>query len=124
LFYVKHPAASRVYAWVKPPIDSSSGGRAMIPVKQAVKIAFELLNDLYDAKKFADVMLEEVERSEDGQVWLITISFSRQMPSENIMEAIGSRKYARSLKLFQIRADTGEMVSMKNCGPKTRDGAA
>ena len=94
----------------------------MIAVKQAVKIAFELLNDLYDGKKLADVMLEEVERSQDGQQWLITISFSRQMPSENIMEAIGSRKYARSLKLFHIAADTGELVSMKNCVLKARDG--
>ena len=94
----------------------------MIPVKQAVKIAFELLNDLYDPKKFADVMLEEVERSEDGQVWLITISFARQIPSENIMEAIGSRKYARSFKLFQISTDTGEMMLMRNCVLKERHG--
>jgi hypothetical protein len=122
LVYAKHPATSRVCNQVKPAIDSSSGGRAMIPVKQAVKIAFDLLNDLYDAKKFADVMLEEVERSEDGQLWLITISFSRQMPSENIMEAIGSRKYARSFKLFQVSSDTGEMISMKNCVLKARDG--
>jgi hypothetical protein len=121
LFYAKHPATNSVCAVIKSAIDSSSGGRAMIPVKQAVKIAFELLNDLYDAKKFADVMLEEVERSEDGKVWLITVSFSRQIPSENIMEAIGSRKYARSFKLFQISADTGEMVSMKNCVLKARE---
>jgi hypothetical protein len=87
----------------------------MIKVEDAVKIAFELLKELYDTKKFEDVMLEEVEMAEDSNAWLVTLGFSRQIPSENIMEAIGSKKYLRSFKVFRINADNGEMISMKNC---------
>ena len=86
----------------------------MIQVKDAVKIAFELLKELYDTKKFEDVMLEEVEMAEDSNAWLVTLGFSRQIPSENIMEAIGSKKYLKSFKVFRINADNGEMISMKN----------
>jgi hypothetical protein len=89
--------------------------RGMIKVKDAVKIAFELLKELYDTKKFEDVMLEEVEMAEDSNAWLVTLGFSRQIPSENIMEAIGSKKYLTSFKVFKINADNGEMISMKNC---------
>lgn len=87
----------------------------MIKVKEAVKIALELLKELYDTKKFEDVMLEEVEMAEDSTSWLVTLGFSRQIPSENIMEAIGSKKYSRSFKVFKINAENGEMISMKNC---------
>ena len=60
-------------------------------------------------------MLEEVEMAEGSNAWLVTLGFSRQIPSENIMEAIGSKKYLKSFKVFRINADNGEMISMKNC---------
>ena len=88
----------------------------MIDVKEAVQIAFGFFNDLYDTKKFADVMLEEIELSEDKSAWRVTLGFSRQIPSVNIMEAIGSKKYIRSQKLFQIDAANGGLLAMKNRG--------
>lgn len=89
----------------------------MIDVKQAVKIAFELFHELYDAKRFEDVLLEEVELSKDQNSWLVTIGFYRKIPSANIMESIGSKKFCRDYKMFLIDADTGKLISMKN--PKT-----
>ena len=86
----------------------------MIGVKEAVKIAFELFEELYDTKKFEDVLLEEVELSGDNATWIVTIGFARQAPSVNIMESIGSKKYMRSFKKFEINAASGQMVSMKN----------
>ena len=86
----------------------------MIGVKEAVKIAFELFEELYDTRKFEDVLLEEVELSKDSATWMVTIGFARQAPSVNIMESIGSKKYMRSFKKFEINSANGQMISMKN----------
>lgn len=88
----------------------------MIDVKDAVQIAFSIFHELYDTKKFADVMLEEIELSADKSAWQVTLGFSRQIPSVNIMEAIGSKKFIRTLKMFQIDAVNGDLVAMKNSG--------
>jgi hypothetical protein len=86
----------------------------MFTVKEAVQVAMDLLNDLYDTRKFEDILLEAVELAEDGGHWLVTIGFSRKALSENVMEAIGSKKYIRSRKRFRIDADNGNLVSMKD----------
>jgi hypothetical protein len=86
----------------------------MLEIKSAVQIAFKLLDELYDTRKYADVLLEEVHLSEDKAAWLITIGFSRPAPSINIMESIGSKKYVRTFKQFQINAKTGQLISMTN----------
>jgi hypothetical protein len=88
----------------------------MIKVKEAVRIAFSLLEELYDTKKFEDILLEEVSLKEERAVWLVTIGFSRRAPSENIMEAVGSKKYLRSFKSFEISKETGEMLAMRERG--------
>ena len=91
----------------------------MIGVKNAVKIALDLFKELYDAKKFEDLLLEEVELSGDKTAWMVTLGFYRQIPSVNIMESIGSKKYVRTYKTLQIDAESGEMIAMKNCTRET-----
>ena len=86
----------------------------MFTVKEAVQAAMDILNDLYDTRKFEDILLEAVELAEDGKHWLVTIGFSRKALSENVMEAIGSKKYIRSRKRFRLDADNGNLVSMKD----------
>lgn len=90
----------------------------MLSVKKAVKIAFQLFGELYDAKKFEDILLEEVELSEDKTSWRVTLGFYRQMPSVNIMESIGSKKFVRTYKTLNIDAVSGEMISMKSHLPE------
>jgi hypothetical protein len=85
----------------------------MIAVKEAVKIAFQLFEELYDTRKFEDVLLEAVEMAEDRSAWLVTVGFYRRMPSVNLVESIGSRKYVRTYKTFHIDAASGEMIAMK-----------
>jgi hypothetical protein len=90
----------------------------MIGVKEAVKIAYQLFQELYDTRKFEDVLLEEVEMAKDRSAWQVTIGFYRRVPSVNLVESIGSRKYVRTYKTFQIDAASGEMISMKQgAGP-------
>lgn len=86
----------------------------MIDVKNAVKMAFAVFNELYESKKFEDILLEEVELSSDNASWLVTIGFYRRTPSINIIESIGSKKYIRMYKIIQIDADTGKLIAMKN----------
>lgn len=85
----------------------------MIGVKEAVKIAFQLFQELYDTKKFEDILLEEVEMAQDRTVWRVTIGFYRRMPSVNLVESIGSKKYVRTYKTFHIDAATGDMIAMR-----------
>jgi hypothetical protein len=85
----------------------------MIGVKEAVKIAFQLFQELYDTRKFEDILLEEVEMAQDRTAWLVTVGFYRRMPSVNLVESIGSKKYLRTYKTFHIDAVSGEMISMK-----------
>lgn len=85
----------------------------MIKVKEAVNIAYALLEELYDTKKFEDILLEEVSLDDKRAAWLVTIGFSRRSPSENIMEAVGSKKYLRSYKCFEISKKSGEMLAMR-----------
>ena len=87
----------------------------MVEVKTAVKIAYDFFKELYDTRKFEDILLEEVELSEDKTIWMVTLGFYRQAPSVNIMESIGSKKYIRAYKTLQIDAESGAMVAMKNC---------
>ena len=86
----------------------------MIEIKKAVQAAFALLSELYDTKKYKDMLLEEVQLSNDKASWLITIGFSRPAPSINIMESFGSKKYVRTFKQFRIDAETGQLISMTN----------
>jgi hypothetical protein len=89
----------------------------MLTVKQAVQAAMELLKDLYDTRKFEDILLEEVEMTDDGCHWQVTVGFSRKALSENVMEAIGSKKYIRSRKIFHIDGKSGDLLSMKAGDP-------
>lgn len=90
----------------------------MIGVKDAVKIALDLFKELYDTKKFEDILLEEVELSSDKAAWLVTLGFYRQAPSVNIMESLGAKHYVRTYKTLQIDAESGAMIAMKNCSRK------
>jgi hypothetical protein len=89
----------------------------MLTVKEAVQTAMNLLKDLYDTRKFEDILLEAVEMDDEGRHWRVTLGFSRKALSENVMEAIGSKKYIRSRKIFHIDGNSGDLVSMKDGDP-------
>jgi hypothetical protein len=81
----------------------------MIDVKQAAQSASNFINGLYSNETISDVRLEEVELSEDGKYWLITLSFPLPASLGVVYLGGGGRQY----KLFKIDADTGEVLSMK-----------
>jgi hypothetical protein len=89
----------------------------MIPVKEAVARAIEFAENMLQppadpltppGSVRPEVLLEEVELSKDGpnDIWLITLSVpGRARP----LASLGRREY----KVFTVRADTGDVVSMK-----------
>ncbi len=88
----------------------------MIDVKKAIALAVDSLKNFY-AEPVSDLLLEEVERSEDGKYWLITLGFSvlpSSHPGNQFQQLSAALKTpVRIYKAIKIDADTGEFVSMK-----------
>ena len=80
----------------------------MLDVKEAAQKASEYFATLYTDEGIHSVQLEEVEISDDGKYWLITLSYPMpgQLPT---IDPNHKRKY----KVFKIDAETGQVVSMK-----------
>ena len=78
----------------------------MLDVKEAAQRASAFLAGLYTDQDVSNVQLEEVELSDDGKRWMITLSFPE--PSQ-----LGTFKFRRKYKVFTIDAKTGDVKSMK-----------
>ena len=92
----------------------------MIAMKEAIQIAKTSLLALYADTPPIDVRLEEIERSEDAEEWLVTLGFrsfafdpSKPLPRMN--DLFGTA-YAppRQLKVIRIDARTGGVIAIKN----------
>jgi hypothetical protein len=94
-----------------------------IDVKKAVKLATRYFIDLYSETRYADLSLEEVELSEDGGFWSITLGYNEP---ENLMEKARARQVSgplagllsvngpkRRYKLFKVDARSGRVISMR-----------
>lgn len=67
-----------------------------IDVKQAVMAAFSYVSELYPKEQVNDLRLEEVERTEDGKYWLVTVGFSTPVVPEVKLPIIASQFSAQS----------------------------
>ena len=90
----------------------------MVDVKQAVARAMDYLRDMYQIDKFKDVLLEEVDLSEDNKFWNVTIGFTRGQETTSggpMAVLVGqSSEFKREYKVFQIDAKTGDLRSMRS----------
>ena len=80
----------------------------MIDVKEATKKAAEYLSSFYPYPITGSIQLEEVELTENKDLWIITLSFE-----ENSGKGIGFGFLSKRYKQFTINAETGEFISMK-----------
>ena len=86
----------------------------MIDVKKAVKTSRDYIAGLYSGEEIIDISLEEVEASEDGKYWLVTLGFTKQMAQPlNPMEAMTGPKFVRVYKEIKVDAESGQVCSMK-----------
>ena len=90
----------------------------MIDVKTAVKNAMEYVAEIFGPDEVIDVRLEEVERSEDGRFWFVTVGFDWKYKSpltayehsQPIFRKDPTRR--REFKRVKIDANTGEVESV------------
>jgi hypothetical protein len=80
----------------------------MLDVKEAAQRASDYFASLYSAELASNVRLEEVELSDDGQFWLITLSYPVPPMTPSIF-----RTETREYKQFKIEVATGKVLSMK-----------
>lgn len=92
----------------------SPTGEARIGVKDAVRIARQYIADVYGQLP-PNLLLEEIEVTEDGRCWLVTYGFDRAEDAEpdNPFRATPTAVAARAFKLVRIDAYSGEPLAMK-----------
>lgn len=93
-----------------------------IDVKEAVRLAKEFASSLLESEKISNLGLEAVERTEDGQHWLVTLGFSRpwasfgarrsESPLDQVLPFRGPQP-EREYKVFKVDAESGEVVAMQ-----------
>ncbi len=84
----------------------------MIDAKEAVRIAFEYVQELYKPEEIPHLTLEEVELSSDEGFWLVTVSFLKAL-SKSPIEAMTGQHGTPTYKILKIHAESGQVHSMK-----------
>lgn len=85
----------------------------MLDVREAVKTAFGFLDQVYAGKELPEPRLEEVELTEDGNWWRVTVSFLVERTPANSANAIVQGPFERTYKVIEVNAVTGHIRSMK-----------
>lgn len=81
----------------------------MIDVKQAVARVLEYARELYPSDQ-TELTLEEIERSDDGAFWHITLGIVDRSTPFAVLQ--GPRAH-RDYKVFKVDGERGDVVSMK-----------
>ncbi|MFZ0312077.1 MAG: hypothetical protein WAL85_05160 [Candidatus Korobacteraceae bacterium] len=79
-----------------------------IEVKEAVEVARGFLSGIMGVAP-SQLLLEEVELSDDQQFWMITFSYPAP-ENTSLQSMLGG---GRSYKIVKLHADTGEFMSVK-----------
>lgn len=82
-----------------------------IDVKTAVRIATSYFDQLIQ-RKYTDLAVEEVEKTDDDRFWLVTIGYS-VVPTDRSPLAAFQSQGVREYKTIRIDAQSGEPISMK-----------
>ena len=94
----------------------------MIDVKQAVAAATTYFRTLYNTDALSDILLEEVELTDDERLWIVTLSALLPASNEELNETVsnalatslgGNRQHRRVYKVFTVSAENGRVRSMK-----------
>lgn len=96
----------------------------MINVKEAVTAAMSFMTDLYNARELANLSLEEVELSDDGEYWSITLGYTRPVtslqphnPAATLQSYLNQQKIEQVYKVVSVRNQDGQVTSMKMRAP-------
>ncbi len=95
---------------------SAEGHAKKIGAKQAVAAALKYFGEFFPHPTHRNVLLEELEESEDEQYWLVTIGFDFERPVNALggkMADIFGTPPHRKYKTFKVSATSGKVTSMK-----------
>lgn len=92
----------------------------MITVKEAVQAAINFISELYDPKELTNLTLEEVELSDNGEYWHITLGYTRPVKvvpprttATALQNFLNEPLTERVYKIISVRAEDGKATSMK-----------
>jgi len=87
----------------------------MVSIKQAFANAAEFAASVFEPERLTDLRLEEVETAEvsGADAWLITMSMVRPGLMSALAALNNPKGLPRDYKVFTVRKDTGEVLSMK-----------
>jgi hypothetical protein len=96
------------------------GAMVTIDARNAVKSATDYLDQIKDlmGEKINNLRLEEIELSENLQLWMVTLGYDVPYTPSGIESLITPRLYGqtsskREYKVFNVDAQTGAVQSMK-----------
>ena len=88
-----------------------------VDVKEAVRKSGAYFRKLYpEIATGGNLMLEEVEESEDGSYWLVTLGYDirrHAYPLSGNLKDVFGPQVVRHYKVFKVDAKTGRILSMK-----------
>ena len=93
-------------------VTQKQRGAALLDARQATESAFKCFRSLFPKLAVSQVTLEEVEASEDGKYWMVTLGFNQSRSSDPLLPDF-LRVPMRKLKVFKVNATTGRVLSMK-----------
>jgi hypothetical protein len=83
-------------------------------LKEAITMAKTYVAELYQGEGGTNFGLEEVRKN--GDVWEVTIGFSR--PWDMVLTGVGiltsKPQYRREYKVLRLKDDTGQVIEMVN----------
>jgi hypothetical protein len=86
----------------------------MIKVQEAIQAAMAFVAENFAAGNLSPLRLEEVEPSDDGTYWYITVSVFRGPPQSAFAQAlVGVATEYRDYKTVTVDASTGTVKSVK-----------
>jgi hypothetical protein len=83
-----------------------------IPARAAASASATYLAEIVDIPK-PKSRVEEVELTDDGRYWLITLSYEAPVETTPFMGTTVSTGGDRQYKVFKVDAKTGEVLSMR-----------
>lgn len=88
-----------------------------VKLQDAAKAARKFLREAYADLNFTDILLEEIELSDDGSKWFVTLGFNRlvEVPF-GLMQEHGVKKLRREFKTMVIDSASGAVLGMKMKG--------
>ncbi len=85
----------------------------MTDIESAVISATTFAAEAYPDGRVKDPLLEEIELSDDGRLWLVTLSWVDPDRQNAFLVSLGPGAGKRTFKVFSVERETGEVLSMK-----------